>query len=184
MTDIIYHYDVCTGELTSEGQPDLNPLDNSEPLIPANATAISLPDAMDGKVAVFKDGAWSLVEDHRQQTIYDITDYTQSKVVTNLGAVPEGWTLQKPDDYCVWNTDSEAWEYSQELERPDKEASVRSKRNSIVDRVSHEINRLEDAGKDASAWRQYRVALRNVSEQEGFPFEVDWGEAPAEYTGK
>lgn len=62
--------------------------------------------------------------------------------------------------------------------------SVRHQRDTIVDRVSREINRLEDAGTDASDWRQYRVALRNVPEQDGFPFDITWPEQPADYTGK
>lgn len=184
MTNTIYHYDVRTGELVSESQPDLNPLNPSEPLIPANATDIAPPDATDGKVAVFENGEWRMVEDYRQQMIYDITDYTQSKVVTDLGAVPEGWTLQKPDDYCVWNADSEAWAYSQALEQPDKAAAVRSTRDKLADRVSREINRLEDKGEDASGWRQYRMALRNVPEQDGFPFDVVWPETPGDFIGK
>lgn len=65
-----------------------------------------------------------------------------------------------------------------------KAAAVRSARDDLVDRTSREINRLEDAGTDASAWRSYRVALRNVPEQDGFPFDVTWPEQPADYTGK
>lgn len=63
-------------------------------------------------------------------------------------------------------------------------ATLRAQRDALADRTSREINRLEDAGKDATAWRQYRIALRNVPEQEGFPFDVTWPEQPGEFTGK
>lgn len=125
-----------------------------------------------------------LIEDHRQQTIYNTNDYTQSKAVAHLGPVPEGWTLQQPDKYCVWDTDEGSWKYSQELERPDKEATIRTQRDALVERVSREINRLEDKSEDASAWRTYREQLRNVPEQDGFPFDITWPEQPADYTGK
>ncbi|CAG9001769.1 MAG: hypothetical protein CENE_03796 [Candidatus Celerinatantimonas neptuna] len=65
-----------------------------------------------------------------------------------------------------------------------KAAMVRSERDSIVDRVSREINRLEDAGTDASSWRKYRMALRNVPEQDGFPSSITWPTQPAKFTGK
>jgi len=63
-------------------------------------------------------------------------------------------------------------------------AQVRAKRDALVDQVTREINRLEDAGKDAKAWRDYRIVLRNVPEQAGFPQEIDWGKQPAAFTGK
>ncbi|WP_131910980.1 phage tail assembly chaperone [Celerinatantimonas diazotrophica] len=36
----------------------------------------------------------------------------------------------------------------------------------------------------AIQWQQYRVALRNIPEQDGFPFEVTWPQQPGEFTGK
>lgn len=65
-----------------------------------------------------------------------------------------------------------------------KAADVRAIRNTLIDRVTREINRLEDVGKDAKAWRDYRIVLRNVPEQDGFPQEIDWGKQPAAFTGK
>lgn len=75
-------------------------------------------------------------------------------------------------------------EPTDEQKQATESAAVRSTRDELVDRTSREINRLEDAGKDASGWRQYRVALRNVPEQDGFPFDITWPEAPGDFTGK
>ncbi|MFM2480151.1 phage tail assembly chaperone [Celerinatantimonas sp. YJH-8] len=68
--------------------------------------------------------------------------------------------------------------------RATESATLRSQRDELVERVSREINRLEDKSEDASAWRTYREALRNVPEQTGFPFDVTWPQQPAEFTGK
>lgn len=73
---------------------------------------------------------------------------------------------------------------TEDQKRATAAATIRSQRNELTDRTSREINRLEDAGQDASVWRQYRVALRNVPEQDGFPFKVKWPKAPGEFTGK
>lgn len=184
MATKIYHYSSKTGELLAQGFADENPLDKSQPLIPANATILEPQNTTNGKTVIFDGSSWSLIDDYRGRLVYDKSNPNESKEIKELGAIPDGWTLKEPPEYSVWNVNAQDWEYSQELERPDKEASVRSQRDTIVDRVSREINRLEDAGKDATAWRQYRVALRNVPEQEGFPFDITWPEQPADYTGK
>jgi hypothetical protein len=42
-------------------------------------------------------------------------------------------------------------------------------RNAELARADIQINRLADAGGDAQAWRNYRVALRDWPESQGFP---------------
>lgn len=66
----------------------------------------------------------------------------------------------------------------------DTELKARIKRDATINRTSREINRLEDKSEDASAWRTYREQLRNVPEQDGFPFDITWPQQPADYTGK
>lgn len=61
---------------------------------------------------------------------------------------------------------------------------AREQRDTLIDRVSREIERLSDKGEDASLWREYRIHLRDIPEQDGFPQEIDWGEAPGPFTGK
>lgn len=65
-----------------------------------------------------------------------------------------------------------------------KAAEVRAKRDAIVERVTREINRIEDKGKKAKLWRKYRQTLRDLPAQDGFPFSVTWPDAPAGYTGR
>lgn len=180
----IYHYSPLTGELAGQSLADENPLDPENPLIPAHATEIVPPAAKKGSVAVFDGSAWKMVVDQRQKTIYNKSDYTQSKTVDDLGPVPTGWTLKKPKDYCVWDKTKGVWSYSQDLEKPVKASDVRAQRDEIVDRVSREINRQIDDGADPAKWRVYRKALRNLPEQDGFPFKVTWPTAPGDYTGK
>ncbi|MFM2482790.1 phage tail assembly chaperone [Celerinatantimonas sp. YJH-8] len=71
-----------------------------------------------------------------------------------------------------------------EQKRATTAATLRSQRDELVDRVSREINRRWDIGEDISAWQAYRVALRHLPEQDGFPFTVSWPDAPGDFTGK
>lgn len=55
-----YNYAPDTGIFHSEGLADESPLEPGVFLIPAHATTIKPPKAVLPKVAVFKDGKWSV----------------------------------------------------------------------------------------------------------------------------
>lgn len=60
-------------------------------------------------------------------------------------------------------------------------AEMRKRRNDLLDRSDKEMipDRLEKKTKEeAEAWKAYRQALRDLPQQEGFPFEIDWPERP------
>jgi hypothetical protein len=42
------------------------------------------------------------------------------------------------------------------------------------------VLKAEDRGVDTAIYRAYREALRNITEQEGFPHNVVWPEQPPE----
>tara|TARA_R110001583_G_scaffold50100_1_gene156361 strand:- start:247 stop:801 length:555 start_codon:yes stop_codon:yes gene_type:complete len=63
-------------------------------------------------------------------------------------------------------------------------ATARSQRDTLIDRVSREIERRQDASADVTAWRVYRQFLRDIPDQDGFPTGINWGIQPAEFTGK
>lgn len=56
---------------------------------------------------------------------------------------------------------------------------ARIDRNKRIVKADIEINILEDAGKDASEWRKYRQALRDVPAQKGFPAKIKWPKEPS-----
>lgn len=54
--------------------------------------------------------------------------------------------------------------------------AVRAKRDALLDASDKEV--LPDRDTDKAAWAAYRQALREIPEQEGFPFDVDWPAKP------
>lgn len=56
--------------------------------------------------------------------------------------------------------------------------SVRAQREPLLVTADHAINECEDTGADATAWRAYRQALRDITEQPD-PFNIIWPEQPA-----
>lgn len=55
---------------------------------------------------------------------------------------------------------------------------VRSTRGSLLHEADLKINMLEDNGQNSKAWRVYRQALRDVTEQSTFPTSVVWPTRP------
>jgi hypothetical protein len=65
-------------------------------------------------------------------------------------------------------------EIAQRLETKTEE--VRQQRNALLSAC--DWTQLSDAPVDAATWAAYRQGLRDVTDQEGFPWEVVWPEQP------
>lgn len=86
--------------------------------------------------------------------------------------------LEKEDD--VYYTKYEVISLNQkELEevRENEIREVIQKRNQLLQ--NSDWTQLEDSPADKESWRVYRQALRDISLQNGYPFEVIWPSAPA-----
>ncbi|MDJ0685404.1 MAG: DUF4376 domain-containing protein [Alphaproteobacteria bacterium] len=90
----VYHYSPQTGELVGAGAAQKNPRRPGYYLLPANATPLAPPDPPPGHAAIFQDGAWSTVVDHRGETAYDADGL--ARFVDWLGPLPDGWSFDKP----------------------------------------------------------------------------------------
>lgn len=57
-----------------------------------------------------------------------------------------------------------------------KAIEIRSRRNALL--VESDWTQLADSPTDKTAWATYRQALRDVTTQQGFPWEVSWPVEP------
>lgn len=98
----------------------------------------------------------------------------------------EGATRYTAIEYST-QVNATAFKMSDEFENlliqaeTDKEAArVRAKRNALLDESDKEVmpDRKDEQAKSDDAWVKYRKALRDVPEQKGFPFEVEWPVKP------
>jgi hypothetical protein len=71
-------------------------------------------------------------------------------------------------------TAASAEEIAERLQR--KEAEVRQQRNELLSAC--DWTQLPDSPADHEAWAAYRQALRDVTAQAGFPWDVVWPEQP------
>ena len=64
-------------------------------------------------------------------------------------------------------------------EEPPEDETVRDERNRLLEDTDWIILRYLDQGDEVPLeWKEYRQALRDIPEQEGFPGSVDWPEMP------
>jgi hypothetical protein len=103
-----------------------------------------------------------------QPTVYPQVNYTKN-VTEGTPVLQDGKWVQ------VWNvTDASAEEVA---ERTEQQAdSVRAERNQKLS--DSDWTQVADAPVDKQAWADYRQALREVPDQAGFPWNVQWPEQP------
>lgn len=59
---------------------------------------------------------------------------------------------------------------------PSEDYFIKHKRNSLL--ASSDWTQVPDAPVDQAAWQVYRQALRDITEQEGFPLNIIWPQPP------
>lgn len=81
-----------------------------------------------------------------------------------------------------WRFDGEGWVSPREAGRAGAEAAARAERDRLLDRCdtvscnAANWELMDDRQK--AAWHLYKQKLRDVPEQEGFPYEAVWPVAP------
>jgi hypothetical protein len=117
---------------------------------------------------------------------YDNNDFYIGNGEATPGDVPGSWIYPSrstlvptpTDEPGKWRRNGEAW---QAVTAEESAAIARSKRDALL--ASSDWTQLPDSplsGDARTAWAAYRQALRDITDQEGFPGEVDWPDAPGD----
>ncbi|EAA4075106.1 tail fiber assembly protein [Salmonella enterica subsp. enterica serovar Napoli] len=151
--------------------------------LPAHSTDSEPPEIPSGQVAVFdsEKTAWSLIEDHRGQTVYR-TDTGEEFYIQELGPLPENVTSVSPDgEYQKW--DGKAWVKDEAAEKAAQLRQAEETKSRLLQMASEKIAPLQDAvdldeatdKEKASllAWKKYRVQVNRVDTSS-----PDWPEKP------
>lgn len=171
MPQIIYRYHPMTGVYagSAEWTPPYPGI-----ALPGNATTEAPPECEAGTVAVYRDGAWVTLEDHRGETVYS-TVTSIAKIIAAPGPLPNDVTALEPPDYPIWDADAEAWTQDASARDTAMAEAVRAERDRRL--AECDWTQMPDAPLDdtaRAAWTIYRQALRDVPQQAGFPEAVAW----------
>lgn len=151
MTDI-YRYHPYTGEFQGRSEARMDPLESGRPLVPANATLEAPPEALEGHARVFDGAAWTQVEDHRGESVYNKAD-ASGVSVDWLGEIGPEYTDQEPGDFPIWDEQAGAWTTDADAR---DEAIIQARETEIL----ADLDRL-----DAATVRPMRAVL--AAEQDG-----------------
>lgn len=140
----IHHYDAVSGEHLGSGEARLDPVEQ-QPLVPRNATMTPPPPALAGHAVCFRDGGWQQVEDHRGKTAYATADGAP-RVLSELGPVPEGYTLLPPGAFQVWDEAAGTWVDDPDAERAAQAAACEAELHELDRWLPRSVEDLIDAG--------------------------------------
>ncbi|EEW0948163.1 tail fiber assembly protein [Escherichia coli] len=164
----IYNLLAGTNEFIGEGDAYIPPHTG----LPANSTNIAPPDVPAGFVAVFNkvNESWSIVEDHRGKTVYDVVS-GKALFISELGPLPENVTWKSPDGGCQkW--DGTSWVKDTETEKLFLAREAEETKSRLMQAASEHITPLQDAVDlelateeevtQLAAWKRYRVLLNRI----------------------
>ena len=142
---------------------------NDDTLPPDNALRVK-PEFKEGFHPCEKNGEWLLVEDHRDEIVYDIETKALSKV-DYLGTIKTGFTLLEPFQFSKWN--GKKWVLDADEQTTFKIKQNKSLKNSLLNEANENISILQDAidfdmtedGDEdkLKAWKKYRVLLNRIN---------------------
>ena len=90
--------------------------------------------------------------------------------------VSTGEIVQIPytiEEQAEYDTKKAAWDAGADTR---KAAEVRAERNTKL--AATDWTQITDATVDKTAWAVYRMTLRDITEQAGFPWTITWPDAP------
>jgi len=138
------------GIYVGQTDADLSPeeADNGIYLIPAGCVDTTPPEAKEGFIAKWTSDEWQYIENHIGKTVYS-TSTKESMEISELGVIPEGYTLIKPEN-ALEEWSGKAWEIS-----PKKQTA------HLADTQTRLIANIDEhAAKIYSAWTRFESEYR------------------------
>ena len=92
---LAFNYNPLTFQFTHSEFIQESPLEPGKYLLPAHATLKEPLPEKEGYAVVWEQSEWIYKKDLRGRTVWK--NYDQSMVIKDLGDVPDGWYLQRPE---------------------------------------------------------------------------------------
>lgn len=162
----VYNFDSLAGEFIGSADEYLP----QGVGLPACACAVAPPQTEAGSVAVYRDGGWQTVPDHRGETVYSTGDGSAT-VISEPGDYPAGTTLLAPEtvfdkwDGEKWVTDADAKQAAVVDDAARKKSTLISEANGVTQvwQTQLLLGIITDADKASlTAWMKYIQAVQSV----------------------
>lgn len=141
-TKTVYNYNPDTGEYLGPETAHESPMEPGVYLLPAHSTETAPPEAGEHQAAVYRNGAWTLVEDHRGESWYDTATQERHDIKALDEAISSTWTPLEPTDCeAVWN--GAAWEVPFEVLKERKRREIWAAGDAILAEVKRSYTQAE-----------------------------------------
>ncbi|WP_010261116.1 tail fiber assembly protein [Pantoea agglomerans] len=176
----VYNFDAVSGEFTGSSNEFLA----QGVGLPANACITAPPATGAGRVALYRDGSWLAVSDHRGETVYSLTDGA-AILIDVPGGYPPDTTPLKPAtawdkwDGEKWITDPAEEKAASIKEARERQAALISEANNITQawQTQLRLDMITDTDKTSlMAWMKYVQDVQAVNIQAA-P-DVTWPQKP------
>ncbi|NUC52588.1 tail fiber assembly protein [Escherichia coli] len=176
-----FYYDSITSEYVGWSDEYIN----IGVSMPGHSTDIDPGGEVTGKVAVFGNEEWSMVDDHRGDVVYSTTDGSAS-TVDYIGPIREGYTSIAPlGPYQKWDgekwvTDTDA-QHAADVEAADKQKAallVEAQETISFWQTELQLGIISDEDKGSLiSWMQYIKAIQAVDTSKA-P-DISWPQKPS-----
>lgn len=176
----VYNFDAVSGEFTGS---------NDEYLaqgvgLPANACITAPPAAEAGSVALYLNGSWQVIADHRGETVYSVNDGS-AVLITVPGDYPADTTPLKPA--TIWDKwDGEKWVTDTDAQRKAEVRRVATEKSALINEANGItqawqtqllLGIITDSEKALlTAWMRYLQTIQNIDITE--PKSIIWPGKP------
>ncbi|MGC0825045.1 tail fiber assembly protein [Pantoea agglomerans] len=176
----VYNFDAVSGEFTGS---------NDEYLaqgvgLPANACITAPPAAEAGSVALYLNGSWQVIADHRGETVYSVNDGS-AVLITVPGDYPADTTPLKPA--TIWDQwDGEKWVTDTDAQRKAEVSRVATEKSALINEANGItqawqtqllLGIITDSDKALlTAWMRYLQTIQNIDITE--PKSIIWPGKP------
>lgn len=108
------------------------------------------------------------------EEVIELLDVSPISQVTQ----PTGYVVEEVQPIEIEGVWTQQWQVRPptEQETSAKTIEVRAERNRLL--TDSDWTQVKDAPVDQAAWAAYRQALRDITQQAGFPWEITWPEMP------
>ncbi|HCA9137956.1 TPA: tail fiber assembly protein [Klebsiella quasipneumoniae] len=171
-----------TGQIYYETDGTKHTVSDAWFTLPEGCTFVAPPEDKTTFVTRWNGTEWVYVKDLRGQIIWNTTT-REPLTITDIGPVPDGYTLKMPGQFDEW--DGSAWVKNEEAERAYLIAQADRQKAKLLSEASEQISLLSYAVSSGQAtddetarlakWEEYRLALSRVDTT---ATQIAWPEKP------
>jgi hypothetical protein len=111
----------------------------------------------------------------------EVEPTTENYYINTSGEVVE--ISAQPSSEHTWNWTTKQWEnlVTEEMRQAKAAQHILAKRKQLLQDTDWLVIRAMDTGTQIAAnWQTYRQALRDITQQPGYPFTVNWPQPPSQ----